>query len=97
MEFGTRHPNPYIKAFQPPSKSKQIEELEANDLMHACAYPTHSVLSKRVKAAAQDEPFTRRLMLGEPQLEFHSFDLSILEFYRNDPRYAYETDDIRGS
>jgi hypothetical protein len=25
-----------------------------------------------------------------------SFDLSVLEFYRNDPRYRYENDDIRG-
>ncbi len=47
-------------------------------------------------AGSEDRPFTRRLMLGEAQLEFHAFDLSILEFYRNDPRYDYETDDIHG-
>ncbi len=36
------------------------------------------------------------LALDEPQLSFKSFDLSILEFYRNDPRYVYDCDDISG-
>ena len=29
-------------------------------------------------------------------MAYRSFDLSILEYYRNDPRYRYENDDIRG-
>ena len=36
------------------------------------------------------------MVLGEPKLSFDSFDLSILEFYRNDPRYYYRTDGISG-
>jgi len=41
-------------------------------------------------------PFTLRLALGEAQLSYLSFDLSVLEAYRNDPRYHYSTDDIHG-
>jgi len=36
------------------------------------------------------------LALGEAQLSYRSFDLSVLEFYRNDPRHRYENDDING-
>lgn len=99
MEFGLGHPNPHIKAFSShPTSNRQLDELARNDLQHACAYPTPSVLAKVVDPAeATDRPFTRRLMLGEAQLDFHAFDLSVLEHYRNDPRYYYENDDIRGS
>lgn len=98
MEFGTGHPNPHIKAFPPhPDVSKHLAFLAESDLAHACAYPSPSVLAKRIKKTqSQDRPFSRRLMLGEAQLEFHAFDLSVLEFYRNDPRYHYETNDIGG-
>jgi hypothetical protein len=98
MEFGTGHPNPHIKAFPPhPDVTRHLTSLAESDLAHACAYPSPSVLAKRIKKSqSQDRPFTRRLMLGEAQLEFHAFDLSVLEFYRNDPRYHYETNDIGG-
>jgi hypothetical protein len=98
MEFGLGHPNPHIKAFpKDGTNTKQLEELATNDLAHACAYPTPSVLEKFVSSTeCQDRPFTRRLMLGEAQLDFHAFDLSVLEHYRNDPRYHYENNDISG-
>ena len=97
LEFGLAHPNPYIKALRPPPEATQLAALEASDLQHVCAYPTEQVLATIVGAnESQDRPFTRRLMLGEPQLEFHAFDPSVLEYYRNDPRYYYETDDISG-
>lgn len=35
--------------------------------------------------------------MGDPQLDCRFFDLKVLEHYRNDPRYAYQTDDIQGS
>ena len=35
-------------------------------------------------------------MLGAPQLDFRVFDLRLLEWYRNDPHYRYEVDDIQG-
>src|SRR6185369_8023161 len=33
---------------------------------------------------------------GFGQLDYRCFDLSVLEFYRNDPRYYYKVDDISG-
>ena len=44
----------------------------------------------------EQEPFKYHLALGEPQLSYRSFDLCVLEFYRNDPRYLYRTSDICG-
>jgi hypothetical protein len=37
------------------------------------------------------------MALGAPQLEFRAFDLHVLEVYRNDPRYWYDSSDIGGS
>lgn len=36
------------------------------------------------------------MALGAGQLEFRVFELAVLEAYRNDPRYSYQNDDIRG-
>lgn len=61
-------------------------------------YPTPAVLEQRVdRAKYAGQPFALRLALGEAQLDYHSFDLSILEFYRNDPRFYYRVDDVFGS
>jgi hypothetical protein len=97
LEFGARHPNPNVKALPPLPAAEQLAELATNDLEYACIYPTTTELERKVKRGdCQDRPFTRRLMLGEAQLEHHAFDLSVLEFYRNDPRYSYETNDVGG-
>jgi len=95
--FGDVHRNPYIKAFPEEPKKKQIEKLQSSDLEYVCAYPSCSHLSEVVdKSKYQDRPFTLRVALGEPQLSFEAFNLSVLEFYRNDPRYSYTTNDICG-
>lgn len=97
FEDGRMHSNPHIKAFAPPPVDKQLLFLKESTLDHACIYPVAEDLAKAVPANdSLDRPFTRRLKLGEPQLEYHSFDLSILEYYRNDPRYHYSCDDVRG-
>jgi hypothetical protein len=49
------------------------------------------------RAQYKGKPFTLELALGEAQLAYRVFDLSVLEFYRNDPRYRYYCDDIAGS
>jgi hypothetical protein len=41
-------------------------------------------------------PYTYEMAMGAGQLEFRYFDLTVLEFYRNDPRYYYWCDDING-
>lgn len=96
--FGDIHPNPYIRAFPDEPKEKQIEKLRTLGLEHACVYPLRDSLREVVnKADYEGKPFTLDLALGMPQLEYKSFDLSVLEFYRNDPRYYYTNDDIQGS
>ena len=96
--FGDVHINPHIKAFREEPKEKQIGKLRSSSHQYCCAYPSPSHLKEAVDPSGyQDRPFTLRLALGEPQLSFQSFDLSVLEFYRNDPRYHYRNSNISGS
>lgn len=115
LNFGDRHPNPHILAFEPESEKEQIAKLEKLKFQEptyeeygplkiqinsisCCAYPSKNHLKSVVKPGNyQDRPFTLLLAQGEPQLSYRTFNLRILEFYRNDPRYYYETDDIHGS
>jgi hypothetical protein len=63
-----------------------------------CVYPTPEHLKNIVDWKKYiSRPFTLRLAMGEWQLRPYFFELSVLAIYRNDPRYAYQTDDISGS
>ncbi len=92
--------NTHIKRFGVETVEVQLQKLDRlNDYQsgHVCLYPTTSHLSQVVDSAEYNQrPFTLRLALGEPQLTHLAFDPSVLEFYRNDPRYYYSTDDISG-
>jgi hypothetical protein len=82
--------------FEP--KETQIAKLAAADLHQTCIYPRPKHLAAVVDTARYiREPYKLCLALGEPQLAHRSFDLSVLENYRNDPRYHYENNDINGS
>jgi len=97
INFGDKHPNPHIKAFELDDKDTQIEKINRIGFSNACAYPTKEHLKNVVDINKfKNKPFTLRIALGEPTLNFGVFDLSVLEFYRNDPRYFYSTDDISG-
>lgn len=97
LNFGDIHPNAHIKAFWEEKEEIQIEKLQKSNLEHVCAYPSGLHLKEVVDSSKyQDRPFTLRLAFGEPQLSFLSFDLSVLEFYRNDPRYYYTNNDVSG-
>jgi hypothetical protein len=97
--FGNVHPNPHIKAFSWVTKEQQIEFLDSLGLSdHCCVYPSRIVLADDPRVANYlDRPYTLELARGAGQLDHRTFDLSVLEFYRNDPRYYYETDDVNGS
>lgn len=98
LNFGDRHPNPHILAFEPEPTETQLEKIKKVGLKYVCFYPTKKHLIKIVdKSKYLGKPFALMLALGEPQLSYKAFDLSVLEFYRNDPRYHYVTDDIQGS
>ncbi len=98
VEFGNYHPNPHIKAFASLPQDKQTELLRTLEFSeHFCLYPTPHALKGAPEADAfRGEPYKEELALGAGQLEFRVFDLSVLEHYRNDPRYVYYTDSIQG-
>ena len=97
VNFGDRHPNPHILAFAPESSSEQLDKLSRLRLVDACVYPSPEHLTGVVERSRYEgEPFRLKLALGEPQLSYYSFDLTVLEGYRNDPRYHYDTDDVAG-
>jgi hypothetical protein len=96
--FGDIHPNPHIRALPDESAETQTAKLSTSLLKQACVYPLPTHLQEIVNPQNYEgKPYTLSLALGTPQLEFRPFDLSVLEYYRNDPRYYYANDDIRGS
>jgi hypothetical protein len=96
VNYGDRHPNPHVLAFSPEPKDEQLRKLDGGDLESACLYPTVAHLRTVVNPADYEgRPYTLELALGYPVLGYHCFGLSILESYRNDPRYYY-TFDIDG-
>ena len=81
-----------------PPKKIQLEEIDKAEVFHTCIYPSAIHLNEIVDRSNYiGKPYELCLALGEPQLNFRSFDLNILEIYRNDPRYYYTNDDINGS
>lgn len=62
-----------------------------------CLYPSPDYLkNNRDVSELIEKPYTKMLALGEPQLEFHFFEIDVLERYYNDPRYRFEFDDYSG-
>lgn len=94
--FGDKHSNPHILALHPEPKEEQI--LKLNKSKFFCIYPSKEHLKLVVKPNDyKDKPYTLSMALGNPQLIYKSFNLTILEQYRNDPRFSYDVDDIQGS
>lgn len=89
--------NPAIIRVGFEAKDVQLKKLLDPRLPHAFIYPRTAHLQSIVHPANYDgQPYSLELALGHAQLSFRSFDLSVLEFYRNDPRYSYENRDIDG-
>jgi hypothetical protein len=88
--------NPHIMRVAYEAADAQIEKLETIDV-HACAYPLPKHLEQVVDHSQYaGRPYALAMALGNAQLSHRAFDLSVLEFYRNDPRYNYTNDDIDG-
>jgi hypothetical protein len=88
--------NPHIIRTGFQSEEEQIAKLSNRGL--ACVYPRPQHLHPVVDRSRYDrEPYKLCLALGEAQLKHRSFNLSVLEFYRNDPRYHYTCTDVSGS
>lgn len=95
--LGTLCVNSHILRTGVPDKATQLEALKSPDIHHTCIYVQPSILAKFVpNDLYANEPYKRELALGAPQLTFRAFDLTVLEYYRNDPRYYYRNSDIDG-
>lgn len=92
---GDGHPNPHIKAFPAEPIAVQLEKIDEGGLA-GCLYPNPALLTERDAGAGEAAPYTRALKEGAPQLSYRAFDLRALEWYRNDPRFDFEVDDIHG-
>lgn len=92
---GDGHPNPHIKAFAAESIDAQRRKI-SEDGLAGCLYPAEELLKERGYGASEPAPYTRALKEGSPQLSFRAFDLRALEWYRNDPRFEFDVDDIHG-
>jgi hypothetical protein len=91
--------NPAIRAFSKVPKETVLEQLDGKDVLDQVYLYPHG---DRLKSSEhldkyKDSPYELELARGLGQLDFKTFNLSVLEYYRNDPRYAYSTDFIHGT
>jgi len=88
----------HIRAFSKIPKDKVLEGFDKTEYpSHICLYPHEKRLASSEKLAEYSEaPYKMELAKGAGQLDFRTFELSVLEDYRNDPRYSYSTDSIQG-
>lgn len=91
--------NTHIKAFSAVPKEKMLECFDSEEFpANMCLYIHPNKLSESQHLTKfAESPYQLELAKGKGQLDYMTFDLSVLEFYRNDPRYTYETDFIHGS
>jgi hypothetical protein len=92
------HGNTHILRFSGTPTVKLLEVFDSAEYpSHTCLYPHPKKLidSPRLAGYAAS-PYAAELAKGGGQLDFRAFDLSVLENYRNDPRYSYNTDFIHG-
>ncbi|MBE4417676.1 AAA family ATPase [Vibrio parahaemolyticus] len=91
--------NTHIKAFSNVPKEKMLECFDSEEFpANMCLYIHPNKLSESEHLTKfAESPYQLELAKGKGQLDYMTFDLSVLEFYRNDPRYTYETDFIHGS
>lgn len=95
--FASVSVNPHIKRFPDLSIERQLELLASEGYDAACLYPSASLVRERFDVTTYDDrPFSQRILLGEPQLQWCGFDLGVLERYYNDPRYLFRFHDFGG-
>jgi hypothetical protein len=83
--------NPHIKRHAPPPIDIQLEKLDISERYHTCIYPTPTLIAAECDLKALSElPFSKRLALGQPQLEPAFFEVGVIDRYRQDPRYFFK-------
>ena len=89
--------NMHIKRLPDLAIETQLKFLADEPLQEFCLYPAASAVEARVDLSAwQDRPFSKALLLAEPQLSFRAFDMGALERYVADPRYVVHFVDYMG-
>lgn len=95
--FASTDVNMHIKRFPSLPIDKQLSLIKTEDLKGFCVYPTGSEVAKHADTSRwNDRPFTKALVLTEPQLAYRAFDMGVLERYTNDPRYVVHFADYMG-
>lgn len=95
--FGNIFSNPHIKSFQDLDTQEQIKKLKQEGIGYDCIYPSKAVIEKEFNVERyNDRPFTKRLLLGEGQLQPTFFEPDVLEKYLSDPRYSFSFYDYWG-
>jgi len=90
--------NMHIKRLPDIPIKEQLEFLIDEPLDEFCLYPVASAVQARIDLSAwHDRPFSKALVLAEPQLSFRAFDMGALERYVADPRYIVQFEDYMGT
>jgi hypothetical protein len=89
--------NPFIKRMPDLPIDKEIIRLNKWDGGVLTIYPTRTALEHIVnREVFLGRPFSLEMALGDAWLDFRTFELGVLEQYRNDPRYYYRVNDVSG-
>ncbi|WP_162791969.1 hypothetical protein [Pseudosulfitobacter sp. DSM 107133] len=90
--------NIHIKRFPDIPVGKQLECVLNEELSSFCVYPSSAEVAKNCDLSKwSSRPFSKALLLVEPQLSFRSFEMAALERYINDPRYQVHFADYMGT
>lgn len=97
ITFGRRHPNPHIKALPCLPVEHQLRAIASDAFSYSCVYPSGKHLETIVDSADFiGRPYDLELALGAHQFKWFCFEMTVLEEYKNDPRYYYVTNDSEG-
>lgn len=88
---------PNIKKYDVASYQEQLQALRNWQKERICVFPSEKHLQEVIDQEYLDQPFTRLVALGKPQLVPRYFSMAVLEHYLNDPRYIVEHTDFWGS
>lgn len=95
--FANLSVNMHIKRFPDLPIDRQLELLQAEELNALSLYPTSAQVVQRVNLSRwHDRPFSKALLLAEPQLTYRAFETGVLERYVADPRYVVHFSDYMG-
>lgn len=89
--------NPLIKGMPDSSPQNELRRFDAWRGGILVVHPARTELEAVVKPKDYSgRPFSLEMALGCAHLDYRTFELHVLEQYRNDPRYYYRVSDVDG-